>query len=83
MAQSAISCYVAILHCTQLFFILFEFLYVLLFFMTVCFMLDCVMFDISRVTYMAGWIEIEIVINLLVIFKLLYHIKINVFYYVH
>jgi len=46
-------------------------------------MLDCVMFDISRVTYMAGWIEIEIVINLLVIFKLLYHIKINVFYYVH
>jgi len=27
-------------------------------------MLDFVMFDVSRVTCMAGWIEIEIVINL-------------------
>jgi len=46
-------------------------------------MLDYVMFDVSRVTYMAGWIEIEIAVNLLVIFKQLYHSNINVFYYVH
>jgi len=35
--------------------------------MTVCCLLDCVRSDASRVICMAGWIEIEIVINLLVI----------------
>ena len=44
-------------------------LYCFITLMTVCCMLDYVMFDVSRVTCMAGWIEIEngIVINLLVI----------------
>ena len=56
------------------FFILFEWhCIVLLCVMMVFCMLDYVMFDVSRVTCMAGWIveiDIEIVINLLVILTL-------------
>ena len=39
----------------------------LIFLMTVCCMLDYVMFDVSVVTCMASWIEIEIEIISLVI----------------
>jgi len=55
------------------FLILFEWhCIVLLCLMTVCFVLDYVMFDVSRVTCMAGWIEsdIGIVIHLLAILTL-------------
>jgi hypothetical protein len=61
MVQSAIGCYLAILHYTQLVLLLFEYhCIVLIFLMTVCCTLDYVMFDVSGVTCMADWIETEI-----------------------
>jgi len=48
-------------------------------------MLDYVMFDVSRVTRMAGWIGIEKwnCNKFISHFEQLYHSNISVFYYVH